>query len=221
MSSAEQNAPKMGAVAPKMGATAQALFGKTRRTLLALLFGHPEQSYHMRAVAAIVGSGQGAVQRELLNLTNAGLITRAKRGRQIYYQANQAHPVFADLRALIVKTVGVADVLRSALLPLAERITVAFIFGSMARGTVTEASDVDVMIIGEVSFGQVVSALHPIEDELGREVNPSVYPAEEFAQRLRAGAHFLTSVVRGDMVFLIGGKDELDRLVQTGLVDGA
>jgi predicted nucleotidyltransferase len=201
-----QSAPNMGAIAPILGAAAQALFGKTRRSLLALFFGHPGQSYHMRAVAATAGLGQGAVQRELVRLAGAGLITRERRGRQVYYQANQAHPAY---------------VLRAALMPLSARISVAFVYGSLAAGAARESSDVDVLIVGDVAFAEVVNALRFTEDALGREVNPSVYPPEEFASRLRAGAHFVTSVVRGEKVFLIGGEHELGRLVPGGLADGA
>ena len=112
------DAPKMGTNAPVKGADdsvdnlAAALFGKTRRALLALFYGHPEQSFYLREIARAVGAGQGAVQRELAHLTAAGLLVRLRRGNQVFYQANPQTPIFSELKSLIVKTAGVADVLR-------------------------------------------------------------------------------------------------------------
>ena len=217
----EHTAPKMGTFAPIVGATSAALFSKTRRLLLALFFGHPEVSYHMRQAAKWVDSGQGAVQRELRNLAGAGLLTRTTRGRQVYYQANQGHPVYPELRALVLKTVGLGDVLRSALQPLAARIGAAFVYGSVARYAAAAASDVDVMVIGQVTFAEVVAALRPTQETLGREVNPSVYPRDEFARRVAAADHFMTTVLRGPKVFLIGDDHELERLAQAGMAESA
>lgn len=191
---------------------AAALFGQTRRVILAMLYGHPDEAYYLRQLARSTGAGLGAVQREIKRLTEAGIVTRSVRGRQVFYQANPDCPVFAELKGLVVKTTGVADVLRTALAPLAGRIQLAFIYGSVARLAQKSASDVDLMAVGGVSFGEIISALTAAQETLAREVNPTVYSGAEFKAKLRAGHHFLTSVVRREKMFLIGDEHELARL---------
>jgi len=195
---------------------AAVLFGKVRRAVLALLFGHADESFYLRQIERTIGSSHGAVHRELGHLVQAGLVVRTNRGKQVYYQANRHSPVFADLRGLIVRTAGVADVLRGSLAPLAERISIALVYGSMARGTEKTESDIDVMVVGDVTFGEVVQSLHSAEQELRREVNPSVFPAEEFRERAQSGEHFVTSVLEDAKVFLIGDSNELERSAGRG-----
>ncbi|MBN1401903.1 MAG: nucleotidyltransferase domain-containing protein, partial [Anaerolineae bacterium] len=166
-----------------------------------------------------VGTGQGAVQRELKRLAEVGILWREKRGRQVYYGANQNCPIYDELAGLVLKTLGLADVLRAALSGLADRIRVAFVYGSMAKGTSGAGSDVDIMVVGPARFADVVAALNPTQDVLGREVNPSVYAAEEFCDRVGQGNHFLSSVLREPKLFLIGEQDELDRLVGQWVAD--
>jgi predicted nucleotidyltransferase len=216
-------APNLGANAPNMGATpgrgllAAALFGKTRGAVLGLCLGHPHERFYMRQMARVLGVGQGALQRELRNLTTAGILLRETQGRQIYYRANEACPIFADLQGLLCKTVGLGDLLRAALAPYAEKIRVAFVYGSMAKGTAQAGSDVDVMIVGEATFAEIASALNPTQDALRREVNASVYPAEELWQRIRSGNHFMATVLAEPKLFLIGDQSVVDRLVAEGL----
>lgn len=186
-----------------------ALFGRVRRQILSLLFTHADESYYVRQIGRIVGGGIGAVHREVNNLVDAGLVMRTAKGRQIYYQANKKSPVFADLRGLVVKTSGIADVLRDALAPLADRIEVAFIYGSIARGSEKAGSDIDVMVIGEATFGEVVSTLLPSQDQLGREVNPSVFSMKEMRTRVAENDHFIGAVLREPRIVLIGTEDEL------------
>ena len=217
------NAPNLGATAPNSGAAdetaslAHALFGKTRRAVLGLLFGHPGESFHMRKISRILNLGQGALQRELQSLVAAGILLREPQGRQVYYRVNKACPIYAELQGLLLKTVALVDVLAAALAPLAQRIEVAFVYGSMAKGPSQVDSDVDVMVIGEVAFGEVVAALNPAQDILRREVNPSVYSAAELKQRVRSGNHFMTTVLGEPKLFLIGGDDELGRLAPDGV----
>ena len=199
---------------------AEALFGKTRRAILGLLFSHPEQAFFLRQIARSVDSGMGAVQRELRQLTDAGILTKTASGRQVYFQANPKCPVFNELRLLVAKTIGIADGLKSALLPLREKIVCAFVYGSMASGRVTVGSDVDLMIIGDLSFGEVVSALHPVQDVLGREINPTVYPEAEFVEKLVQGHHFLRSVMSEEKIFLVGDANELEKLAGQRLAGG-
>lgn len=178
----------------------------------------PQASDHLRdgdETAPKMGAiGQGAVQRELVSLAQAGILTRTPCGNQIQYRANKQHPVYQELRALVLKTVGLVDVLREALAPLSDEIAVAFVFGSMASGEPSEASDVDVMVIREATFGHVVAALSPTQDVLGREVNPSVYPCDEWVERLRTHHHFVTSVANGAKLYLTGDDDELGQVAE-------
>ncbi len=211
-------APIMDTIVPKMSTNdlkhtiATVLFGKAQRALLAMFFLQPEQSFYLRQIVRLAGIGQGATQRELARWVDAGLLLRERRGNQVHYRVNTASPVFSELKALTVKTAGVADVLRDALAGLAHRIAVAFIHGSVARGEEKADSDVDVLVVGDVPFSEVVAALGGAQERLGRELNPSVFPPQEFRRKLQAGHHFLTSVMTTPKLFLIGSERELKRL---------
>jgi len=193
---------------------AATLFSRNRRAVLGLLYGHPDEKFYLRQIVRLSGGGVGAVQRELRQLTEAGLLRRSVRGNQVNFQANPDCPIFAELKAILVKTAGVADVLRAALAPLAVRIPLAFIYGSVARGLQRAHSDVDLMVVGEVTFGEVVASLADAQTRLGREVNPTVYPVQELFAKLKAGHHFLKSILKREKIFLIGDDHELNRLVK-------
>ena len=195
-----------------LSAFSTALFGKTRQAVLGLLFTHTEEAFYLRELARATGVGMGAVQREVKRLSEAGIIRRTVRGRQVYFQANPDCPAFAELKGLVLKTMGIGDVLRAALAPLAERVKVAFIHGSLARGSERAGSDVDLLVVGEVTFAEVVVTLSRAQRALRREVNPTVYPPKELRAKLAASHHFLTAVVKGAKVFLIGDEHELARL---------
>jgi uncharacterized protein len=183
---------------------AELLFGKGRRELLALLFGQPEQRYYLRELARITGASAGTTQRELRALVRVGLVSAERRGNQLYFQAHRASPLFTSLRALLEQTVGVADLLRGALAPLAERLEYAGIFGSLARGAHGPSSDVDLLVVGDVEFSEVSDALAEVEKRLDRPVNPTVYTREEFGDRLKERRQFMASVLRGPLIPLIG-----------------
>jgi len=193
------------------------LFSKTRRAVLSLLYSHVDDTYYLRQIVRAAGVGLGTVQRELKQLSDAGIIRRIVRGRQVYYQANPQCPVFAELKNLVVKTVGVGAAIQAALTPLGDRIDVAFIYGSIARSEEHRDSDVDVLVVGKVTFGEIVSSLSEVQKTIGREINPTVYPPAEFQSKLAAGHHFLNSVLRGPIFFLIGDKHELARLAKKPL----
>ncbi|MDH7499321.1 MAG: nucleotidyltransferase domain-containing protein [candidate division NC10 bacterium] len=195
----------------------ETLFGKTRRAVLSLLYGHPGEAFYLRQLIRAAGVGLGTGQREVRRLSEAGVIRRMVRGRQVFYEANPECPVYEELKSLVVKTAGVGDLLRTALAPLSERIHAAFIYGSLARGKQERASDVDIMVIGDVSFGEIVSAIGPAQEGLRREINPSVYAPAEFQSKLKANHHFLKTVMKGEKVFLIGDEGELARLAKKRL----
>ena len=193
------------------------LFGKTRQVILGLLFSHPDESYHLRLIVRLTGAGLGPAQRELTKLASAALVTRVQRGRQVYYQANSKSPVFEELRGLVIKTAGLVDVLRAALEPLRERIAAAFVFGSIARGEESKDSDVDLMLIGGVRMAEVAKALSAQMWKVGREINPIIYPPAELARKLASGHHFVSQVLGGEKIFLIGDEHELAGLAKTRL----
>lgn len=188
------------------------LFGRTRRAILGLLYGHPDEAYYLRQLVRLAGLGLGAAQREVKRLAEAGIIRRTVRGRQVYYQANPECPLFGELKSLVVKTAGAADLLRDGLASLAGRIRVAFIYGSVAGLKQKSGSDVDLMVIGDVSFGDVVAALGAAQELLHREINPTVYSPAEFKRKLKARQHFLSSVLKTEKVFVMGDQHELARL---------
>jgi len=197
-----------------VGALSRVLFGQGRRSILILLYGHTDEQFYLREIARRAGTGIGATQNELRQLTDAGLIHRVQRGHQVYYQANRENPIFAELKSILAKTSGIRDILHEVLVPLADRIQLAFVYGSIARGEETSASNVDLMIVGEASFADVVSALSQSESTLGREVNPTVYGPREFCEKLEAKNHFLLAVAKEKKLFVIGDEREFRRLGQ-------
>ena len=188
------------------------LFGQTRGRVLSLLYGHPDQTYFIREISRQTGTSVGTVQRELAALSQYGLIERSVSGRQVYYKANHNHPVFHELRSLIAKTVGVFQLLGSALAPFAKRVSLAFVYGSIARGDESAGSDVDLMIAGDVTLDEVLTQLSPVEVAIGRPINPTVYTTSEFKSRLQSANHFLRSVVRGEKVVLVGEANEFGEM---------
>jgi predicted nucleotidyltransferase len=188
---------------------ATVLFGSTRRRVLAWLLGHADEAYYLRELARQVGGAVGAVQRELELLTASGLVRREVRGKQVYFQANQKAAIFPELQGLFAKTVGLVDLLRESLMPLADRMRVAFVFGSAARGELHASSDIDLLVIGDVSFGDVITAIQGAEKRLGRDVNPTVFSEDEFRAKVLAKHHFVTSVLGQPKMFVVGDDDDL------------
>ena len=186
-----------------------ALFPKSRRTVLALLFGRPDRAFYLREIVEKTGLGVGHVQREVKRLSDGGILVRTRQGRHVYFQANENCPVFGELRALVTKTAGAVGVLREALSPLSGRVRLAFIFGSVASGQEQAESDLDLLVVGDVTFAEVVEAARAAEPLIGREVNPTVYPADEFRAKLNDGHRFLRSVVEREKLFVAGDEDEL------------
>src|SRR6266702_1027435 len=196
------------------------LFGQTRGHVLALLYGTPDRSFFVRQIARQIGTSLGSVQRELETLSEFGLIDRSTVGRQVFYQANSNHPVFPELHSLFAKTAGIFHLLRSSVAPLEKQTSFAFVYGSMARGEEQAGSDVDLMVIGEVTLDEILTHLAPAERDLGRPVNPTVYSLKEFTSKLQRGNHFLNSVVRSKTVFLIGDEVEFGKLGSIRLAQG-
>lgn len=187
------------------------MFSKVRQRVLAVLFGNPGRSFYANEVIALAESGTGAVQRELATLSDAGLLTVKRQGNQKHYQANADAPVFTELRGLVLKTMGLADVLRAALAPLAAQITMAFVYGSVAKQQDTAASDVDVMIVAEdLGYADVFTALESASITLGRKINPTLYTHAEVAKRTMQDNAFVTRVLQQPKIWLLRNQDQLN-----------
>lgn len=191
------------------------LFGsKLRSKVLCWLFLHPDERYFVRQLKSLLKGDAANISRELSRLAGMGILTCQTEGRQKYYQVNHKCPVFSELEGLVRKTDGLADVLKDSLLSLSKKTKVAFIYGSFATNSAKAASDVDLMVIGSCSFGDVVDAIHYSQDKLGREINPSVYPVDEFRKKAAGRHHFIKTVLNNPKIFLIGDEDELKRLAE-------
>ncbi len=186
----------------------EALFPRVRRSVLALLLGQPDRQFHLREIIRAVNGGKGAVERELKSLVAAGIVSREDRGSLALFKADRNCPVFQELHMLMMKTLGVADVIRHALGPV-EGILLSFIFGSIAQGTDDSKSDVDLLIVGGAPYSDIASVLQPVQKILGREISPMVYSEDEFRRRIAEGHRFLAEVLQKPRIFLIGGDDEI------------
>lgn len=195
------------------------LFGKTRRSILALLYSHPDESFYVRQILRTAGIAPGAGQRELKRLSETGIILRKISGHQVYYQANSESPIFLELKNIITKTVGVADIIRTQLAPIADKIYIALLFGSTVQGKESKNSDVDILIVGDLTFAEISEKLAPAQNTLGREINPVVFNPNEFQDKLKKGHHFLNSVLKSDFIYLIGDESELKRLAEKRMAD--
>ena len=194
----------------QQGGLASALFSKTQRRVLGLLFGNAERSYYANEIVRLAGVGIGTVQRELNKLAAAGLITVRKVGNQKHYQANHESPIFTELQGIALKTFGIADVIREALATLGGDVHYAFIYGSIAKGADTARSDIDVMIVGTgLSYGDAVGVLGEVEPRLGRPVNPTLYNPSEVRRKLADDSAFLKRLLAQPKIFLIGTEDDL------------
>lgn len=204
--------PQKGDTRPQKGdSMVEALFPRTRRSVLALLLGRPDEAFYLREIVRATEAGKGAVERELRAMTNAGIILREKRGNLTYYRANRDCPIYPELHGLMLKTAGLADVIRDALGHV-DGIRLAFIFGSMAKGTFDSRSDVDLLIISDASFADISAALLAAQERLGREITPTVYSPDEFRQKVTEGHHFLARVLSEPKIMLVGTPDGLERM---------
>ena len=205
----------MGLIIPNMGSIrrrnslADALFSRTQQRVLGVLFGRPGQSFFANEIVRLSGVGVGAVHRELTALEAAGLVGATRIGNQKHFQANREAPIFEELRGIVRKTVGLADVLREALAPLAPRIEAAFVYGSVAKGTDTARSDIDLMVVAEkVGYADLFKITADAEPILGRKINPTVLtPRALQAQSGDDGFH--SRVLAQPKIFVIGSEHEL------------
>jgi predicted nucleotidyltransferase len=197
--------PEMGTRRPNLS---DALFSQTQQRVLGLLYGHPDESFFATEIFRRTGVGRGTVQRELERLVGSGIALMEPVGKQKHYSANKNNPIFSELRSIIVKTSGLAEPLRDALAPLARKIDIALVYGSVARGEAHAGSDVDLLVVAaDVRLEQLFSRLAYAERAIGRKINPTLLTPDEFAQRRQNGNVFLTKVLSKPLIPLIGNVD--------------
>lgn len=188
------------------------LGSRLRARLLGWLFTHPDERFFGRQLAVILGEDSTNVSRELLRLTSLGILTSKLEGKQKYYQANRLCPVFSELHSLAVKTIGINDLLREALEPFKDKIRTAFIYGSFAELKEQMSSDLDLVIVGDVTIKEINVALTSVQEHIQREINPSVYSIAEFTEKSKSGQHFINSVLTKPKIFIVGDEHDLENL---------
>lgn len=193
-----------------MSKLADALFTKTQKNVLQILYGRPDRSFYTKEILRLTGMGVHTIKRELDRMVEAGILTLKSVGNQKHYQANPVCPLYEELISIVKKTVGVVDVLRDALKPLKKDIHVAFVYGSMAKGQERAQSDIDLMLIGnELSYTELMGLLIPAQEIMKRPINPTVYSKEEFQKKVKEGNHFLERVLEQDKLLIIGNMDDI------------
>lgn len=196
----------------KSNSISSALFSGVQQRVLGLLFGQAERSFYANEIERLGKTGRGSLQRELERLSQSGLITCTPIGRQKHYQASKASPIFEELRSIVLKTFGLADVLRAALAVHAATIRFAFIFGSVAKGSDTATSDIDVLVVAEgLGYSELYQALANAEQSLGRKVSPTLYSPEAFAKKVAGDNTFVMRVLSQNKIFLIGDENDIGR----------
>jgi DNA-binding transcriptional ArsR family regulator len=190
-----------------------AILPRTRQGILAATFLHPEKAWYASELARRMGVPSSSLQRELSGLKGAGVLMVSRQGRMVYYQANTESPVYAELRGLMLKTAGLVGVLADALNPLMRKLQVVFVYGSIAGAHEDNSSDIDLMVVGNVSPVDLAMPLRKASELLGREINPSVYTPAEFAEKRDSKDHFLTRVLDKPKLFVPGDKNALEKLL--------
>ncbi len=191
-----------------MSQLSDALFTETQQKVLGLLYGQPNRSFYTKEILRLTGMGVATIKRELDRMLAAGILTMTRIGNQHHYQANPDCPIYADLIAIVKKTIGVAELIRLALAPVQDQIVWAFVFGSVASSKETTGSDIDLMVIGDVTFSDVVTALYPTQQELGRDVNPKIYSREEWHEMSATKDAFFREVMQKPRMDVMGGQGE-------------
>jgi len=190
------------------------LFGEYRKRILGLLLLHPEQTYHVRELARLTNTSAGTLHKELSKLSDAGILQSKKVGNQQHYSANLQCPIFEELASIFRKTSGLSDVIADALSSAKNQIQLAMVFGSVARGEEQANSDIDVMVVGDIGFGDVVSLLHESQATLRREINPVVYSVDSFKTRVEQNDSFIKEILNKPKLFIIGSEHELRKFTE-------
>ena len=186
-----------------------ALFTVTQQKVLGLLYGKPDRTFYANEIARWAQVGKGSLMRELDRLQKSGVLIMSRQGNQTHYQANPDCPIYSELLGIVRKTFGIGEQLRAALAPLADQLVWAFVYGSIAKGTDHAGSDIDLMLIGEdLNYSDVIERLLPVEERLGRSINPTIYTPADWRGRIAAGNSFVVRVIEQDKINLIGSQPE-------------
>jgi predicted nucleotidyltransferase len=187
-----------------------ALFSGVQQRVLALIFGHPERSFYTSEIVRSVDSGRGAVERELERLERTGLVSVKHVGNQKHYQANQQSPIYEELHGIVLKTVGLAEPLRQSLAPFSDRIKAAFVYGSIAKGTDTASSDIDLMVVGDdLNYADLFSGLQKAETTLHRTVNPTFLSFQDWWRKLTTKDSVIAKIDTQPKLFIFGSESDL------------
>lgn len=199
--------------APIFGGISHLFAGRAVVSLLRLFFLHTSRDFYQRELTGLTGERLFLIQNALKRLVRAGVVGQVSRGNRTYYRVDPSHPAYEHLKALILKTVGLGDRLRTHLAGMRDNVKIAFIYGSVARGEETPSSDIDIMLIGDLSGRQVASLFAPLKKYLNREINPSVYSASEFRRKFQQRHPFVRQVLNEPKVFLLGDERALEGIV--------
>jgi len=190
----------------------QVLFSKVQCRVLAILYGHPARSFYTNEIIQLANSGTGAVQRELVKLVSVGLINVKKMGNQKQYQVNRNANLFPELRSIVLKTFGLAEVINGSLQPIVKHIDFAFIYGSIAKSEDKADSDIDLMLIGDnISYSIVFPLLEKAQKQLERSINPTCYSLSEWGRKRKQGNNFIIQILKQPKIMLIGEEDDLEK----------
>ncbi len=198
---------------PLFGGLGELFAGRALVTLLRLFFLHPSRDFYQRELVALTGERLFLIQTALKRLTRAGIVGQLSRGNRTYYRVDPSHPAYEQLKVLVLKTIGLGDSVRTQLLGMRDKVKVAFLYGSVARGDEKATSDIDLMLIGDLSGRQTAVALAPVKRLVNREINPSVYGPNEFRKKYQQGHPFIREVVEGPKIFLLGDESELREIL--------
>ena len=193
-----------------MNRLAELLSSRARAEIFRLLLSGPGEELHVREIERRSGLNDSTIRQELRKLVRLDLVQSRRDSNRVYYRAKTENPLYPEIRNLVLKTSGLADALKSALVD--KRIHVAFVFGSIARGDETATSDVDLMVIGQLGLRDLSGLLSGIQEKIGREVNPHVLKDEELRKRVRAKEHFVSSVLESPKIFILGSHHELEAM---------
>lgn len=189
---------------------------RARLAVLKLLLLNSGGRFYLREIAERTGLAVRAVQLEVARLEASGLLVSEAEGKRKYYRANRNASVLPELQSLLLKTVGLGDLLKEHFRRASGGITVAFLYGSVARGEDTTESDIDLMVVGSIGGRELSRLLSPARQSLGREINPVIMTEPEFKKKVAQESHFLRSVLSERKIFLVGGSDDIARLAEPG-----
>ena len=188
------------------------LFTKTQQKVLGLLYGQPHKSFYLNEIVRLSDIGRGTIKRELERMTGSGIITQRRIGNQNHYQANEACPVYQELQDIVRKTFGIADVIKTALTPIFDRIIFAFIYGSIAKSEDSSKSDIDLLVVSDkLTYSEIMERLIEVESSLGRPVNPTIYDINQIKQKLKQDNAFVTRIIEQPKIWIKEDQDVFDQ----------